>query len=118
MPTVITAQSGAVIKQNTRLSVGSCKIKLLSHKVRKHMLIARVKVFTAGRLSLTGSGVHVTYKKVGGPGIVTIKARFSNRARHALASGHAFRFRLRVGFNPKHKGEYHSAVFAKVTYKH
>ncbi len=36
MPTTITAQSGTVIKQNTRLSIGSCKIKLLSTKVRGH----------------------------------------------------------------------------------
>jgi hypothetical protein len=118
MPTTITAQSGKVIKQNTRLSIGSCKIRLLSEKVRGHKLIVRVQVFTAGRLSVTSPGLHTTYRKVGGPGIVTIKAPLSNRGRRALASGRQLRIKVRVGFNPLHQGEYHSAVFAKVTFRH
>ncbi len=68
MPTVITAQSGTVTKQNLRISVGSCKIKLLSHKVRKHTLVLRVQVFTAGRVSVKSPGLHTTFKKVGGAG--------------------------------------------------
>ena len=53
MPTTITAQNGKVIKQNTRLSIGSCKIKLISKKVRRHKLILKAQVFTAGRVSVT-----------------------------------------------------------------
>ena len=118
MPTTITAQSGAVLKQNIHLSIGSCKLKLLSHRVRGHKLIARVKVFTAGRISLTSPGLHTTYKKVGGPGVYTIKAPLSRRARRTLASGRQLRIRIRAGFNPLHKGEYHSAAFARVTFRH
>ncbi len=118
MPTTITAQSGAVIKQNTRLSIGSCKIKLLSKKVRGHKLIIRAQVFTAGRVSVTSPGLHTTYKKVGGPKIVTIKVPISNRGRRKLASGSPLHVKVRVGFNPLHKGEYHSAAFAKVTFRH
>ncbi len=118
MPTTITAQSGAVIKQNTRLSIGSCKIKLLSKKVRGHKLIIRAQVWTAGRVSVTSPGLHTTYKKVGGPAIVTIKVPLSKRGKRTLASGRRLHVKLRVGFNPLHKGEYHSAAFAKVTFKH
>jgi hypothetical protein len=118
MPTVITAQNGAVIKQNTRVSIGSCKIKLLSRRVRGHTLIAKVQVFTAGRLSLSGPGLHTTFRKVSGAGIVTIKAPVSKKGRRALAAGKQLKSRFRVGFNPKHKNEFHSAVFAKVTFKH
>jgi hypothetical protein len=118
MPTVITAQSGTVSKQNLRLSIGSCKIKLLSHKVKKHKLVVRVQVFTAGRLSVTSPGLHPTYRKVGGPGIVTIKVPLSNKGRRTFASGRSVKVKARVGFNPKHKDEYHSAAFAKVTFKH
>jgi hypothetical protein len=118
MPTTITAQSGAVIKQNTRLSIGSCKIKLLSKKVRGHKLVIRAQVWTAGRVSVTSPGLHTTYKKVGGPAIVTIKVPLSNRGKRTLASGRQLHVKLRVGFNPLHKGEFHSAAFAKVTFKH
>ena len=118
MPTTITAQNGKVIKQNTRLSIGSCKIKLLSKRVRGHKLIVRAEVWTAGRVSVTSPGLHTTYKKVGGPKIVTIKVPLSKRGKRTLASGRRLQIRVRVGFNPLHKGEYHSAAFAKVTFKH
>ena len=87
MPTTITAQSGKVIKQRTRLSIGSCKIKLLSKKVRGHKLVIRAEVFTAGRVSVTSPGLHTTYKKVGGPKIVTIKVPLSKRGKRTLAAG-------------------------------
>jgi hypothetical protein len=118
MPTTITAQSGAVLKQNLHLSIGSCKIKLLSHKVKKHKLILRVQVFTAGRLSVKSPGLHTTLRKVGGPGIVTIKVPVSIKGGRTLASGHQLKIKVRVGFNPRHKDEFHSAAFAKVTFKH
>jgi hypothetical protein len=118
MPTTITAQSGTVTKQNLHLSIGSCKIKLVSKKIKKKKLVVRVKVFTAGRLSVTSPGLHTTYKKVGGPGVYTIKVPLSKRGHRTLASGRHLPVRFRVGFNPRHKGEYHSAAFAKVTFKH
>jgi hypothetical protein len=118
MPTTITAQSGTVSKQNLHLSIGSCKIKLLSHKIKKKKLVVRVQVFTAGRVSVTSPGLHTVYRKVGGPGIVTIKVPVSIKGKKALAAGRALKVRARVGFNPKHKNEFHSAAFAKVTFRH
>jgi hypothetical protein len=118
MPTTITAQSGAVIKQRLHLSIGSCKIKLLSHKVRKHKLVLRVQVFTAGRLSVKSPGLHTTLRKVSGPGIVTLKVPLSIKGRHTLAAGRPLLVKVRVGFNPRHKDEFHSAAFTKATFRH
>jgi hypothetical protein len=118
MPTTITAQSGTVLKQNIRLSIGSCKIKLLSKKVRGHKLILRVKVFTAGRVSVKSGGLHTTFKKVHGPGVFTIKVPLSKHGKRTLSAGRPLKINLRVGFNPLHKDEFHSAAFAKVTFKH
>ena len=118
MPTTVTAQSGAVSKQNVRLSIGSCKIKLLSHRVKGRKLIVRVKVFTAGRISVKSPGLRTTFHKVGGPGVYTLKVPVSLKGRRALAAGRAVKFRFRVGFNPRHHDEYHSAVFAKGTFRH
>ena len=117
MPTTITAQSGAQIKQQTRLSIGSCKIKLLSHRVRGHFLLVRVKAFTAGRISVSSPGLHTTYRRIKGPAVVTVKVPLSKRGRSTLASGRQLHTRFRVGFNPKHKDEYHSAVYARNTFK-
>ena len=118
MPTVITAQSGAQIKQQTRISIGSCKIRLLSHRVRGHFLIVKVQTFTAGRISVTSPGLHTTYRYLGGPAVTTIKVALSRRGRATLDSGRRLRVRFRVGFNPRHKDEYHSAVLARVTFRH
>ncbi len=118
MPTTITAQSGAVIKQQTRISIGSCKIKLLSHRVKGHYLIVRVQTYTAGRISVTSPGLHTTYKHLKGPAVTKIKVPLSKRGRRTLASGRRLRIKIRVGFNPLHKDEYHSAAFARVTFKH
>ena len=118
MPMTITAQSGAQIKKRTRISIGSCKIKLLSHRVRRHMLIVRAETFTAGRISLWGRGLHTTYRHRKGPAIVTIKAPLSKRGRARLASRGQLHMRFRVGFNPRHKDEYHSAAYARATFRH
>ncbi len=116
MPTTITAQSGAKIKQQTRVSIGSCKIKLLSHKVRGHFLMVRVETYTAGRVSVTG--LHPTYRRLKGPAIVTIRVPLSKKGRRTLASGRQLHVKIRVGFNPRHNDEFHSAAFARVTFRH
>ncbi len=118
MPTTITAQNGAQLRQQTRISIGSCKIKLLSHRIRGHYLIVRVQTFTAGRVSVTSPGLHTTYRHLGGPAITTIKVALSRRGRRTLADGHRLPVRFRVGFNPLHNDEYHSAAYARVTFRH
>ena len=118
MPTTITAQSGKVIKQKARLSIGSCKIKDQQEDPSSHKLVLSVKVFTAGRVSVKSGGLHTTYKKVGGPKTFTIKVPLSKKANGRSRPGAGCGSRCRVGFNPKHKDEYHSAAFAKVTFKH
>ena len=118
MPMTVTGQNGAHLNQNVRLSIGSCKIKLLSHRIKGGKLIVRAEVFTAGRVSVKAGDLHTTYKRAGGPGVVTIKVPLSKRGRRALASGHSLRMKFRVGFNPRHSDEYHSAAFATVTFRH
>ncbi len=118
MPTVITAQSGAVSKLNTRISVGSCKIKLLSKKIRRHTLILRVQVFNAGKLTISGRNLRTTFRRVKGAGIVTIKVPLSRKGTSALAHHKPLRFKARISFRPLHSGESSSAVTTKVTFRH
>ena len=45
VPTTIAAQSGAQLAQKTKLSVTSCPVQIVSHKVVGHKLVLRVKTF-------------------------------------------------------------------------
>ena len=118
MPVTATAQNGAQFKQSIRLSIGSCKIKLLSRHVKNGKLVVRVQVFTAGRISVKSPGLHTTYRHVSGPGVYTLKVPLSRNARRALTARGSVRLRFRVGFNPVHSDEYHSAAYATATFRH
>ncbi|MHB8531667.1 MAG: hypothetical protein ACYDC2_02995, partial [Solirubrobacteraceae bacterium] len=118
MPTVITAQNGTIRKLNTRIAVGSCRIKLLSKRVHRHMLILRIKVFNAGRLIVSAKNLRHTVRKVKGAGIITIKIPLSNRGRRALAHHKPLHLKARIIFRPLHSGEASSAVSARATFRH
>ena len=75
-------------------------------------MVGTMKVQVAPSLSI----VAKTF--AGETSFVTIKVPLSNRGKRTLASGRRLHIKIRVGFNPLHKGEYHSAAFAKVTFKH
>ncbi|MEA2334659.1 MAG: hypothetical protein QOG40_1149, partial [Solirubrobacteraceae bacterium] len=85
MPTTITAQSGAVIKQNTNVAVAGCtggkgkaRIKILSKKIVHNKLVLRVQTFAPGRVSLKARGfLRTTFKRLAKAGQFTIKAPLS-----------------------------------------
>jgi hypothetical protein len=100
-PTTIIAQSGAKITQNTRIAIGGCPIKLISHKRNGRRLTLKVWVPEAGRLSITGQGVKrvsVRVKKAGT--IVTFRVALTPSAMVAL-HGHGKKPRVRIGFAPQ-----------------
>ncbi len=57
VPTTIVAQSGAQLKQKTRISVTSCPVQILSRRVVGHRLVLRVRTFAAGRVSVKGKNL-------------------------------------------------------------
>ncbi|HEV7528748.1 MAG TPA: hypothetical protein VGO29_07620 [Solirubrobacteraceae bacterium] len=122
MPTTITAQSGAVIKQNTNLAVAGCtgkraRIKILSKKIAHNKLVLRVQTFAPGRVSVKSRFLRTTYKRLGKAGKFTIKVPLSRKGVKAQ-SAHRLKFKARVGFLPKSKAEAISAVFTSVGFKH
>ncbi len=125
MPTTITAQSGAVIKQNTPIAVAGCnghgkgrtRIKILSKKIKHNKLVLRVQIFAAGRVSVKNRDLRTTYRKFAKAGKYTIKAPLSRKgAKGQLA--HKLKFKARVGFLPKSKAESISVAFAQIGYAH
>ncbi len=112
MPTTITAQSGAQVKQDTSIAVAGCtggkgraRIKILSHRVVGHMLVLTVQTFAAGRVSVKGKDLHTVYRRVSRASKVTIKVPLSRAGRKALSRHGKLKFKVRVGFLPKLKAE-------------
>jgi hypothetical protein len=125
MPTTLTAQSGAVIKQSTNIGVEGCtgkgkgttRFKILSKKIVKNKLVVRVQTFAPGRVSLKNRYLRTTYKHFAKAGKFTIKAPLSRKGVKAQRA-RKLKFKARVGFYPKSKREDISVAFTNVGFKH
>ncbi|MGN6371585.1 MAG: hypothetical protein ACTHM1_01125 [Solirubrobacteraceae bacterium] len=122
MPTTLTAQNGAVVKQNTRISVAGCKhpragarVRILSHRVRGHKVVLTLRVPSAGRLTVGGRDLRTVRRALGKARRITVSVPLSRAGLRALAQAHRhhrhLRLRVRVRFVPR-KGH---ASFASVT---
>ena len=124
MPTTITGQNGAQIKQNTDVAVGGCtggrgrsRIKILSHKIVRKKLVLRIQTFAAGRISVKNKNLHTTFRKVAKPNKVTIRIPLSRGGKKALGGRGKLKIKVRVGFVPKVKAESVSVASASVKFK-
>jgi hypothetical protein len=121
MPTTITAQSGAQVKQNTRISVSGCSVRILSHRVVKHKLIIKVRTLGAGLITLKGTGLPTVSRRVSKSATVTFKLTLTRGGLKALSKARRqhrkLKISLHVAFTPKQKGQFGSAAAATVTFK-
>ncbi len=118
MPTTITAQSGAVIKQNTRITVFGCGVRILSRRVRGHRLILKVRTLGGGLLAVKGKRVHTTYRRVRKSSTVTFKLALTSGALRSLSRHHPLKVSVRVDFKPSTKGALESATSTTVKFRH
>jgi hypothetical protein len=116
MPTTITPQNGgAVIKQNTIISVSGCGVRIVGHKVVGNTAFITVQTFAAGRISGGGSGLKTVYKRLSRAfKTVSLKVPLSSGGRSKHKPLH---IKLRVGFVPKAKHGARSAATTKVTFR-
>jgi hypothetical protein len=68
MPTIITAQNGAQIKQTTKIAVTGCKaskpsVKITKTKLKGNTLLVTVKTSAGGTIRISGSDLKTTVKK-------------------------------------------------------
>ncbi|TMK25806.1 MAG: hypothetical protein E6G62_04110 [Actinobacteria bacterium] len=117
MPTTITAQSGAQIKQNTKIAVAGCPVRILKRRIVHHVLILKIQTFGAGRITVTGKGLKTTRKNVRGPTITTVRVRLSSKGAHTLSSRRRMKVRVRVRFVPGQRGESASTASTSVTFR-
>ena len=109
MPTTITPQNGgAIVKQNTIISVSGCGVQIVGHKVVGNVAYITVRTFAAGRISGSGKGLKTVFKKLKKAyKTVSLKVPLTSRAR---GRHKPFKVKLRVGFVPAKKGAHSSAT--------
>jgi hypothetical protein len=96
MPTTITAQSGKVFKQTTKIKVPGCPVAITGARVIGDTAYVTAKTGSAGRLSGGGPGLQTVRRTLrAAHGAVTLKVPLSAAGR---ASGRPFSVRVRVGF--------------------
>jgi hypothetical protein len=98
MPTVITGQSGKVVKQKTKIGVNGCGVQIVGHKVIGRTAYITVRTFAAGRISGKGSGLATVFRRLRTAAKATTLKVPLRRGAHGPR-----RVRLRVGFLPSNR---------------
>jgi hypothetical protein len=110
MPTIITAQSGAQIKQKTKIAVAGCGIRIIRRKVVRHTLLLTVQTPGAGRIIVRGKGLKTASRSVGKTATTTLRIGLSRAGLGALRRHRRLKVRARVQFLPRQKGEPRSSA--------
>jgi hypothetical protein len=121
IPTTIVAQSGAQVKQSTRISVSDCGVRILSHRVVKHKLIIKLRTLGAGLIKLKGAGLPAVSRRVSKSSTVTFKLPLTRGGLKSLSKARRrhrkLKINVRVTFAPKQQGQFGSAAATTVTFK-
>jgi len=88
MPTVITGQNGAVIKQNTKIAVAGCppSVSITKIRVKGNAILVTVNLSEAGTAKISGKGLKTTVKRGLKAGIHTIRVPLTNAGKSAKRS--------------------------------
>jgi hypothetical protein len=118
MPTTITAQNGVVVKQNTRIKLTNCPVRIASARALGHTAYVTVQTFAAGRISGKGPFLAPAFRHFNGPQkAATLKIRLSRRGVNVLRFRGRLKVRVRVGFVPKKRGTPSSVAYATVVFR-
>jgi hypothetical protein len=105
MPTALTGQNGAVLKQNTPIAVTGCapSIRVMKHTVKGKIATFVVGVPAAGKLTAKGAGLTSAAKTVSAAKSVTLKLKLNKKERTFLArhSHRKVKLHVKLLFTPK-----------------
>ncbi len=110
MPTTITAQNGIQFKQNTKIAVAGCGVRIVRRKLVGHTLLLTVQTPAAGRIAVSGRNLKGLSKSVHKASTVTLKVHFSRGGLRALRAHRRLKLRVSVRFTPRQKGEPRSSA--------
>jgi hypothetical protein len=105
MPTTLTGQNGAVLKQSTPIAVTGCppSIKVMKHTVKGKTATFVVSVPSAGKLTAKGAGLTSAAKTVSAAKSITLKVKL-NKKEQAFLARHPHRklkLHVKLQFTPK-----------------
>jgi hypothetical protein len=115
MPTTITAQNGKSIKQNTKIAVSNCPVRIVGQKVVGDNAYLTVQTYSAGRVSGSGSNLSTVARHFGSAekkASLTVPLSSGGRSK-----GRPLKVRVRVGFFPKKKGAPTSTAYTTVVFR-
>jgi hypothetical protein len=100
MPTTLTGQNGAVVKQSTQIEVTGCAPSIIvkAHHVSGKTATLVVSVPSAGKLVASGAGLTAATKAVTAAGNVTLKVSLTKKEQAFLAHHPHRKLKLRVKF--------------------
>ena len=105
MPTTLTGQNGAVIKQSTPIAVTGCapSIKVTKSTVKGNAATLVVSVPSAGKLTASGAGLTKATKNVSAAKSVTFQVKLNKKEQKFLARHRHRKLKLHVKlqFAPK-----------------
>jgi hypothetical protein len=114
MPTTLTGQNGFVIKQNTKITIAGCGVRIAGKKVIGNTAYITVQTYSAGRISGSGSNLKTVYRHLNkAEKTATLKVPLSNGG---LRKGRPLKVKLRIGFVPKTKSNGNSASTTTVVF--
>jgi len=115
MPTTITGQNGATVKQNTTIKVNNCPVRVVGRKTIGNTAYLTVQTYSPGRISGKGANVATVFRKLSkAQKTATLKVPLS---RAGQRKGRPLSARIRVGFVPKKKGTPTSVAYATVIFR-
>jgi hypothetical protein len=137
MPTTITAQNGAQVKQNTTISVAGCSgsgagggaggeegivnghrlFKILKRRIVAHTLLLTVQTFVGGRLTAKGKYLKGASRRLRRPTTTTLKLKLTRAGLRALRRHHPLKVGVRVTLTPSKRGEAAASASTKATFK-
>jgi hypothetical protein len=113
MPTTIVGQNGATIKQNTKIAVSNCGVRIVGKKVAGNTAFLTVQTFAPGRISGSGSNLKTVYRRLNkAQKTASLQVPLSNKGR---GKHRPFKVKVRVGFVPK-KNAPSSVAFTTVKF--
>jgi len=105
MPTTLTAQSGAQIRQNTSIAVSGCLLRIVRSRLVHHTLLVTVQALAAGRLSAAGGNLRTVRKRLARPLTTTLRVPLTRAGLQALRRHRKVKLTVQVTLVPKQRGQ-------------
>jgi hypothetical protein len=115
VPTVLIAQNGKTITQNTPLNVFGCtpNFSIVSKKVKGRELTLNLYTSQAGRIRVTGYGLQTRVYSVGSFGPTKVHVYPTKNGRKVMQQKGSLKTQVRISFTPKPTGG-SSAKYTKI----